>query len=348
MSNTKPLKWGIIGCGGIAYRRTIPGIAKSEGSVLGYVMDLNPELCKKVGEDYNVSYSTKIEDVINSDVDVVYIATPVFCHKEQVIMAAKAKKHILLEKPMGLTCAEAEEIINICKENNVKLAVGFMMRYHAHHQEIKKLLESGKIGDLVSMRAQFTCWYPDMPGVWRQNKAKSGGGAVMDMATHCIDLLQYLTGTQAEEVFAMCSTQTFNYEVDDSASIMMKMAGGAHAYIDAHFNIPDDATASKLEFYGTKGSIIAIGTLSQEEVGTTTVTLAKTGQGYDAMQSRESLQSYELPGSDENLYTKEIESFADSITNDSPVIISGEEALYVQRICECAYASSDSGTKIKL
>ena len=348
MSSTKPLKWGIIGCGGIAHRRTIPGIAKSQGSVLGYVMDLNPDLCKTVGEEYGVSYSSNIEDVINSDVDVVYIATPVFCHKEQVIMAAKAKKHILLEKPMGLTCQEAEEIINVCKENNVKLAVGFMMRYHAHHQQIKELLQSGKIGDIVSMRAQFTCWYPDMPGVWRQNKAKSGGGAVMDMATHCIDLLQYLTGAQAEEVFAMCSTQTFNYEVDDSASIMMKMKGGAHAYIDANFNIPDDATEGKLEFYGTKGSIIATGTLAQEEVGTTKVTLAKTGQGYDASQARGELKSYELPASDGNLYTKEIESFADSIINDSPVIISGEEALYVQRICESAYASSDSGTKIKL
>ena len=348
MSIQKPLKWGVIGCGGIAYRRTIPGIANSQNSVLGYVMDLNPELCKTVGEEYGVPYSTNIEDVLNSDIDVCYIATPVFCHKDQVILAAKAKKHILLEKPMGLTSQEALEIIKVCKENNVKLAVGFMMRYHAHHQEIKKLLANGEIGDIVSMRAQFSCWYPDMPGVWRQNKEKSGGGAMMDMATHCIDLLLYLTDTKAKDVFAMCQTKTFHYEVEDSASIMMKMADGALAYIDANFNIPDDATQSKLEFYGTKGSIIALGTLAQEEVGTTTVTLAKENQNYDAMQTRAKLTQYELPHSNGNLYTKEIESFADSIRNNSSVTISGEEACYVQKICECAYASSDSGQKINL
>ena len=115
---------------------------------------------------------------------------------------------------MGTTVVAA-----IARENEVMISHAGDSRAYAvsdntvnqltkDHSVVQSLIESGKIGDVVSMRAQFTCWYPDMPGVWRQTKAKSGGGAVVDMATHCIDLLHHLSGTKAEEVFAFCSTHS--------------------------------------------------------------------------------------------------------------------------------------------
>ncbi len=341
------IKWGVIGCGGIADRRTIPGIMLSENSSLEIVMDLNGGLCKTVGEKYGVKYTTDIDEVLKSDVDAVYIATPVFCHKEQAIKAARAKKHILLEKPMGLTCEEAEEIMDVCRSEGVKLTVGLMMRYHAHHAEIKRLIEQGTIGDIVSMRAQFTCWYPDIDGVWRQNKKLSGGGALMDLGVHCIDLLNFISGDVPKSVSAVCSTQTFSYNVDDTASVIMKMAKGAHAFVDVNFNIPDDATAGKLEFYGTRGSIISTATLAQEETGKTTVTISEPG-GYDAMQNRTELKSYELAPGGDNIYKKEIDAFTDAIVNDKPVVIKPEEALLVQRTCEAAYESSETGKRVDL
>jgi len=167
------LKWGIIGCGGIADRRTLPGMMLSQTSECYAVMDANPKAAQACKEKYGAKFATADYNEILAmpEVDCVYIASPVFCHKEQALAAAKAKKHILLEKPLGLTTEESLEIIDACEENGVKLGVGFMMRYHAYHKAIKEVIENGTIGDIVSMRAQFTCWYPDIEGAWRQDKS---------------------------------------------------------------------------------------------------------------------------------------------------------------------------------
>lgn len=333
------IKWGIIGCGGIADRRTLPGMSLSETSECYAVMDSNLKAAEACKEKYGASFATTDYNEILAcpEIDAVYIASPVFCHKEQALAAAKAKKHILLEKPLGLTTEESIEIIEACEENGVKLGVGFMMRYHAYHQAIKKVIEEGTIGDIVSMRAQFTCWYPDIEGAWRQDKKLSGGGAFVDLGVHCIDLLQYISGLCAVEVTGFSSTQTFNYNVDDSTSIVMKMNNGALALVDVNFNIPDSAANNPLEFYGTKGSIIAVGTLGQEEGGTVKILACPDVGGYDAQQSRSTVEPVELEVTFGNMYTKEIDAFADAIINDTIPPVNGRNTLSVQKIIDTVY-----------
>ena len=337
------IKWGVIGCGGIADRRTIPGMMLADNAELVAVMDANGEVAEKVREKYNAKFAfDNYEELLAIDeIDAVYIASPVFCHKEQAFAAAKAKKHILLEKPMALTVEESKEIADFCKEQGVKLGVGLMMRFHSYHQAMKKIIAEGKLGDVVSMRGQLTCWYPDIPNNWRQNKALSGGGALMDMGIHCIDLLQYITGLKATEVTGFAGTQTFSYNADDSAAIVMKMENGALAMVDANFNIPDAAAKCKLEIYGTKGSIMAEGTVSQVEGGDVSVLISDDSLGYDAAQNREELVPVKLDVEFGNMYTKEVESFGNAIINDTEPAITAEDAIFVQNIVERAYASSE-------
>ncbi len=337
------IKWGVIGCGGIADRRTIPGMMLADNAELVAVMDANGEVAEKVREKYNAKYAfDNYEELLAIDeIDAVYIASPVFCHKEQAFAAAKAKKHILLEKPMALTVAESQEIADFCKKEGVKLGVGLMMRFHSYHQAMKQIIAEGKLGDVVSMRGQLTCWYPDIPNNWRQNKALSGGGALMDMGIHCIDLLQYITGLKATEVTGFAGTQTFSYNADDSAAIVMKMENGALAMVDANFNIPDAAAKCKLEIYGTKGSIMAEGTVSQVEGGDVSVLISDDSLGYDAAQNREELVPVKLDVEFGNMYTKEVESFGNAIINDTEPAITAEDAIFVQNIVERAYASSE-------
>jgi len=344
------IKWGVIGCGGIAYRRTIPGMMLSENSELIAVMDTNFEAAKKVKEEFGAKYAfEKVEDVLALDeIDAVYIATPVFCHKEQAIAAAKAKKHILLEKPMGLLVSESQEIADFCKSQNVKLGVGLMMRFSAYHKKMKELISNGVIGDVVSMRAQLTCWYPEIPGNWRQDKTKSGGGALMDMGIHCVDLLQYISQTKAEVVSCFANNQTFNYSADDSAGLLMKMNNGAIAYVDANFNIPDDAAKCRLEFYGTKGSILAEGTISQVESGKIELTASDDTAGYNAQQNRDDDNSKTVEVVTGNMYEKEISAFANAIINDTEPVITAEDGIFVQKIIESAYKASDDGVYVKL
>ena len=168
----------------------------------------------------------------------------------------------------------------------------------------------------------------------------------MDMGIHCIDLLQYLSGLEAVECVGFAQHQTFNYTADDSASVLMKMSNGALAYVDANFNIPDAAAKCPLEFYGTKGSIIAIGTLSQVEGGTVEILACPEAKGYDAKQDRSLVEPIKLEVEFGNMYTKELDAFAEAIVNDTEPPVSGKNTILVQKIIEAVYTSNGSNVKL--
>ncbi len=345
----KKVRWGVIGAGGIADRRTLPGMMLSDEAELIAVMEINDELAENLRVKYGAkrAYTDHKALLADPEVDVVYIASPVNCHKEQAIDAARAKKDILLEKPICLDIADAEEVLRVCEEEGVKIATGFLMRFHAYNSKIREIVQSGKIGQVVSCRAQFSCWYPEIPGAWRQVKALSGGGALMDLGVHCIDLLQYIVGSKAKRVAAFASTNTFSYEVEDQASLMMQLENGAVAYVESNFNIPD-AVASKLEIYGTSGSIVACGTLSQVEGGTIEVIAADSSAGYDAQQTRNEVKPMEVNVEFGNMYTKELDSFGRSHRDGAPVEVPAADAVWAQRIIKAAYESAETGKVIDL
>lgn len=337
----KKIKWGVIGCGGIADRRTIPGMVLAENAELVAVMDKDPDRTEQVRQKYNVKYAYTDEKELlqQADIDAVYIATPVFCHKEQVFLAADAGKHILLEKPMGVTTEEAAEMLAYCEKKGVKLGVGFMMRFHAVHQRIKEEIKKGALGEIVSAYAKFNCWSPVLPVKWRQTKTFSGGGAMMDMGIHCIDLLQYFTDMKAKEVVGLSGNQIFTYpDTEDTATALMRMENGALFTVEANFNIPDSIGGCKFEIYGTKGSLVAEGTVGQVESGRVVLTQQNENQAV----------SETLDYISGNMYTKEIEAFSKAILEESQVPVTASEAIYNQKIVEAVYESQESGKRISL
>jgi len=344
------VKWGVIGAAGIADRRTLPGLMQAKNAELVAVMEVNMELAERIRAKYNAKRAyDNVDDLLkDEEVEAVYIASPVAFHKEQAIKAAKAKKHILIEKPIALTAKDGEEVLEVCKNEGVLIAAGFMMRFHAYHQKMKEIIESGKLGKVVSCRGQLTCWYPDIPGAWRQTKSTSGGGALMDMGVHCIDLIQYITGGRAKKVAGLIGTQTFKYEVEDSASIIFELDNGAFCYVDSYFNIPDAAAKCRLEIYGTKGSMLAEGTIGQVEGGKLDVLISDDTLGYNAQQDRVDVSPMEVKVEFGNMYTKEIESFSDSILNGRKIEVPIEDALQVQRVVEAAYESAETGKFVAL
>ncbi len=338
------VKWGVIGCGGIADRRTLPGMMLAENAELIAVMDANKEAADRCKEKYNAKYAfDNIEELLAIDeIEAVYIASPVFCHKEQARAAADAGKHILIEKPVGLTSAEAEEIAAYCEDKGVKMGVGFMMRFHAYHQKMREIVQSGKIGEVVSARAQLTCWYPEMENCWRQDMKLSGGGAMMDMGVHCVDLIRYITGLEVEEAAGFKGNQVFNYSVEDAGCVIFRLNNGATAYVDANFNIPDAAAKCKIEFYGTKGSIFAQGTISQVEGGEIEVLCTDDSMEYDANQNRGEVKPLDIKVEFGNMYTKEIEAFGKAVKGESEIPVTASDAIMSQKVIEASYESSDT------
>ena len=158
-----------------------------------------------------------------------------------------------------------------------------------------------------------------------------------------VDILEYMIGSQAKEVGAFVDTRSFNYNVDDSANVLIKLENGAVAYVDSHFNVPDEAAKCRVEIYGTRGSVIAEKTLGQIDGGNVEVYVSDA-KGYDAQQNRNDVEPISLDVEFGNMYTREIASFSDSIINDTPVEVPMEVGLHIQQVTDAAYRSAANKT----
>jgi predicted dehydrogenase len=342
--------WGVIGCGGIADRRTIPeGIIPGKEAALVAVMDVSKRSVKIVSEKYGVERFYTSEEGLLEDpaVDAVYIATPSYLHEKQSIMAAEHGKHILCEKPLAMTIRECENIITTCKRCDVKLQVGFMMRFHACHQEALRIIKEGLIGHPVMGRAQLTCWYPEIPGAWRQDQRLGGGGSLMDMGIHGIDLLRMFFG-EVEEVTAFVDTIIFKYPVEDTSVVTLRFKDGPYGIVDNQFNIPDFAAQNRLEVYGTKGCILADGTIGQDSAGKLKAYIQEAEAGYDSAQKRERNQMREIETEYVNIYRAAVEHFVTCIKENIEPMNSGYEATQDLKVVKAAYESSKTGRKVKI
>ena len=142
--------WGVIGAGGIAFRRTIPeGIIPARGAKLAAVMDTDRKRAKAASEAFGgVPWCTTLEPLLErDDVDAVYIATPTLAHAPQALAAIQAGKHALVEKPIAMTAAEARRIAAAATRKGVLVGTGFMMRHHGAHQKIKQLIAAHERGE---------------------------------------------------------------------------------------------------------------------------------------------------------------------------------------------------------
>ena len=344
------IKWGVIGAGGIADRRTIPGMMLCDNAELVAVMEINEELAEKCRAKWGCkkAYTSEADLLADPEIDAVYIASPVFLHAKQAMAAADAGKHILIEKPLAMTSEEGQKVVDYCKSKGVLIAAGLMMRFGAYVQAMKKAVSEGKIGKPVSGYAQFTCWYPDMPGNWRQSKKNGGGGAMMDMGVHCIDLLQYILGTKVKEVAAFHDTLTFNYEVEDSSTVLLRMENGAQCVVQSNFNIPDDAAKWRIELFGDQGRLIGDTVIGQVDGGTLDAMFLGEQGAYNAQQDKTDGKRTAIEVEFGNMYTREVASFSNSILTGAPVEVPAEEAVQVQRVMEAAYRSNDEARTIKL
>lgn len=335
------IRWCVIGAGGIADRRTIPALLSDANNELVAVMDKAEVMAEKIGAKYGVKYYTDEEQMLReNECDCVYVSTPVMCHYDQAMLALKYGRHVFLEKPLGFNGEQAKQILDAFKKENKQLSIGYMMKYHNLNVMAKEMVEQDKIGQVASIRLQFTCWYPEIDGAWRQIKKLGGGGALMDLGVHCIELAEFILGEEIEQVGGFMNTRTFKYEVEDQAILVFKTKSGVLGHIDVNFNVPDKASESKLEIYGTKGYIIAKGTLAQEEVGELSYLYSPQGD-YSASQNREYDKPKIFYGEKGNLYLKQMKDFCDIIRSGNTDYFYAERAVQVQKIVDEFYLKNN-------
>lgn len=342
------IKWGVLGSGGIAKRRTIPeGIIPAANADLTVVYDINRTANYEVAAAFGTKPVDSIDDLLNAGIDAVYVATPANAHYEQVLACAKAGKHVLCEKPLGMTVEEARAMIAACEKAGVQLGTAFMMRYQTQHQAALKLIQDGRLGKPAYARAQLSCWYPPIEGAWRQDLATGGGGSLMDMGGHCIDLLEMFFGP-VREVSCFINSNVHAYKSEDSAVALLRFENGALGSVDTFFCIPDRSSKNVLELYGSRGSIIASGTIGQGPAGQMTAYLESDAAGYDAAQARTAGEGTAIAPAPVNTYQAEIEDFSQALLEGRSMAGSAQAGLRSQQVLAACYESARTGRAISI
>lgn len=225
------VRWGIIGCGDVTEVKSGPALQKAAGSRLVAVMRRNGDLAREYARRHEVpKWVDRAEDLIGDpEVNAIYVATPPSSHKEYVLAAAAAGKPVYVEKPMGLNHAECQQMIQACEKASVQLFVAYYRRALPRFLKVKELLDAGAIGDVRFASVKF--YRPASgkdtadAGNWRIDPAIAGGGYFHDMASHSIDLLQFLLG-EAVEARGYAVNQARLYKAPDVVSGMMQVGTG--------------------------------------------------------------------------------------------------------------------------
>ena len=255
----KKIRWGIIGCGDVTEVKSGPGFQKAENSELVAVMRRNGDLAKDYAERHGVPrwYDDGDALIHDPDVNAVYIATPPNSHKEYTLKAAAAGKPVYVEKPMALNFAECQAMIAACAAANVPLFVAFYRRALPRFLKIKDMIQSGSIGEvryvniICTKRPRPVNQGADLP--WRVLPEISGGGIFVDIASHMLDLLDWML-TPIADVRGFAANQGGGYLAEDIVSGSFQFESGVIGSGVWSFTAFEDV--DRTEIVGTHGKIV--------------------------------------------------------------------------------------------
>lgn len=247
------LKWGVLGCAGIAKRSVIPGVQASQLNEVTAIASRNFDNASRTAEEHGIqtAYGSYEELLSDSSIDVVYIPLPNHLHREWTIRAAEAGKHVLCEKPLALNANEAAEMAEACARAGVQLSEAFMYRWNPRYDAIRDIIASGEIGELRGIRSAFTFNNAKDSNNVRYRK-EWGGGSIYDVGCYPINAARLLLGKEPEAVTVQAIFSPEHDDVDMMASGLMEFEGGVSLTFDCGMWA---AFRNPLEVLGTDGII---------------------------------------------------------------------------------------------
>ncbi len=326
----KRLNFAIVGCGSISKTHII-ALSKIPRAKIYAVCDKSEERAKAVAEATGAKSYTNLDDMLdNREIDVALILTASGMHAELGIKAAKAKKNVIVEKPIDISVEKARELIQVCDDNSVSLSCISQHRYDTDIIKLKKAVEEGNLGELNS-GCCHTKWYRDQnyydEVAWRGTKALDGGGALINQGIHQLDLFQYIMG-EVEEVFAYCATRAHErMDVEDLCMAALKFKNGALGILEAS-TVANPGFYTRIDINGSKGTVILQNNVVQEW-------RLEDGEDYIGRKTQ-------LP------HRIQLEEIIDSILESKPSLVNGKEALKSLIIVDSLYRSAKTGKPIKI
>jgi len=306
------LGWGLVGCGWVARDYVAPGIAASGNGRLVAAFAPDPSaLGRLIAGGETLACKTLDGLLADPDVDAVYVATPNYHHASIVRACAAAGKHVLCEKPMATNLADARAMVLDCERAGVRYATAFDQRFQGAHRRLAALVADGSLGIVSQARIHYACWLPGdwVPDNWRVDPARAGGGALIDLAPHGVDLLEVVLGDEWAELVGLRQHRVHAYAVDDGAALVGRFRSGALGLIQVGYNCPDVYPRRTLELIGTKARALAVDTMGQTPGGRLTL--------LDAADGRETVVAID-PEADRSPFEIQAKAFADAILSGRP------------------------------
>ncbi|AKD04743.1 Gfo/Idh/MocA family oxidoreductase [Pontibacter korlensis] len=241
----KKLGIALVGLGRYSTNQLAPALQETEHCYLAGIVTGTPSKAEEWKRKYNIpekniyNYETYDQIADNPDIDIIYIVLPNGMHAEYTVRGAKAKKHMISEKPMATSVADCQRMINACKENNVKLSIGYRLHFEPHHQRVMELGQKQLYGPVQRIEAADSFVFQGNPDRWRLDKELAGGGPLMDLGIYCVQGAVYTMGQAPVAVTAKFGEVTrpeFFDEVEQSISWQMEFPGGAVADCSTSYN----------------------------------------------------------------------------------------------------------------
>ncbi len=340
------LKFAIIGCGRISYKHIEALVNNYEGVELVATCDIVEEKAKKRAEEYmalvnekfkqsnneaaidsntrnyklrTVNYYTDYNKMLEKeDIDVVVIATESGYHAKHAIDCLNAGKHVLVEKPMALSSADANKMIRLARDKNLKLGVCHQNRFNPPIQKLRRAIEEGRFGKIVNGTARILWnrnddYYKQAP--WRGTK-ELDGGTLMNQCIHNIDLLQWMMDSEVERVYAERGTFLRNIEMEDFGAILIRFKNGSIGIVEGSACVYPKNLEETLSIFGEKGTVV-IGGLAVNEIKTW---IFEDKRDYDKEDNNTEIDSVYGKG-----HIPLYKDFIDAINNNREPLINGEE-----------------------
>ena len=328
-----PVSWGIAGFGWVASDFMAPAIAAA-GDRLVAVADPSSRAQVAAGRQGLRCCGHVEELAADPAVEAIYVATPNHLHRSAVEAAAAAGKAVLCEKPIAATLADAEAAVAACTRAGVLYGTAFDQRHHPAHRVLQDLLRDGRVGTVTAIRIVYACWLGpgwssghDGGENWRADAAKAGGGALMDLAPHGLDLIDYLLGEPLVGVTALTQRRVHDYAVDDGALLVGQTRSGVLASLHVAYNCPDALPRRRLEVVGSAGLIVAENTMGQDPGGMLTLVDGATGCA----------EVLAVPNADESPFLAQVRAFGAALRSGRWDAFSGARDLGTMRLLAQAY-----------
>jgi len=300
----------------------------------------HPANAKEFADQHGLKlYDDLHKALADSDIDAVVLATPHSAHAAQIIAAAEAGKHVFTEKPFTLTSEDAAAAVRACAKNKVTLAVGYNWRFQPALQEIRAMLNDGRLGRLLHIEGNFcgpsVYWYPKSH--WRQNNDEGPAGGMTGRGVHVLDAMLYLGGP-IDTVHAQSHRLALDYGIDDTTSMLFHFKGGATAYLGT---IIATAETWRMQVFGANGWV-EVGDVEHLSIWQMKVCLLDR----DNLRAKVKPRIVSFPQM--STERAELEHFAEAAAAGQPLAVASGDEIHGVAVLEAILASAGSGTPVKV